>query len=103
MSTRSTRLLFTAGLVLVTLARLDTAHAQHGDAGRRSGVVVDQAGAAVAGVQLTVRTARGAPVRNAATAADGSFTLDGLPPDSYWLDVAAPPFGDQRHRLEIGG
>lgn len=101
MFTTSTRPLLTAVLALVALVRVDTAHAQHGVAGQRSGVVVDQAGLAVVGAQLTVRTARGAPLRGAATAADGSFTLDGLPPGSYWLDVAAPPFEDQRHRLEL--
>ncbi len=104
MSTTSTRSLFTAALVLASLAHIDPAYARQDDADRRVGLVVDQAGIAIAGARLTVRTARGTPLRDAATAADGSFTLDGLPPGSYWLDVAAPPpFRNQRHRLELAG
>lgn len=101
MPTSSTLLLITAGFVVMALGHIDLAHAQQGGVGQRSGVVVDQAGSAVGGAQLTVRTARGAPLQGTSTAADGSFVLDGLPPGSYWLDVAAPPFGDQRLRLDV--
>lgn len=67
------------------------------------GVVVDESGGGVPGAQLTVRTAQGAPLRDIATAADGSFALDALPSGSYWLDVTAHPFKEQRLRLELGG
>lgn len=97
----STRLPIGAGLVLMALGPIDMAHAQQGAVGQRAGIVVDQAGGAVAGAQLTVRTARGAALRSVATAPDGSFTLDGLPPGSYWLDVFGPPFEEQRLRLRL--
>ena len=90
------------GLVLMSLLRADAAHAQEG-ARSHSGVVVDESGGAVAGAQLTVRTAHGAPLQDTATAADGSFAFEGLPTGSYWLEVTAQPFKDQRLRLELDG
>jgi hemoglobin/transferrin/lactoferrin receptor protein len=101
LSITSTRFLIRAGLALMALGLADMAHAQPRGADQRSGVVLDQAGCAVGGAQLTARTSRGAPLRSTATAADGSFRLDGLPPGSYWLDVAAPPFADRRLRLDL--
>ena len=86
----------------MALLRADVAEAQNG-AHSHHGVVVDESGGGVSGAQLTVRTAQGAPLRDIATAADGSFALDALPSGSYWLDVTAHPFKEQRLQLELGG
>jgi len=61
------------------LLRGDAAQAQE-RALSQYGIVVDESGSAVTGAQLTVRTAQGAPLQDPATAADGSFALEGLPP-----------------------
>jgi hemoglobin/transferrin/lactoferrin receptor protein len=98
----SIRLLVGMGLLLTAVVRADFAHAQEG-ARSHHGVVVDESGGGVSGAQLTVRTAQGAPLRDVATAADGSFALDALPSGAYWLDVTAHPFKGQRLRLQLGG
>ena len=67
------------------------------------GVVVDESGDAVAGARLTVRTSHGGLLRDTATAPDGSFTLEELPPGSYWLDVSAHPFRERQLPLELDG
>jgi hemoglobin/transferrin/lactoferrin receptor protein len=100
MSTISIRSLLTAGLVLTAPLPVDLAHAQHDAVRPYTGVVVDPTGGAIAGARLTVRTAHGAPIRSAASAADGSFAIDGLLPGTYWLDVSAHPFDAQRLRLD---
>ncbi|MPZ20510.1 MAG: TonB-dependent receptor plug domain-containing protein [Luteitalea sp.] len=102
MSTLSTRLLFGIGLALIPLLRVDLAQAQEGTRWHH-GVVVDKSGGAVSGARLTVRTAQGAPLQDTATAADGSFALDVLPPGSYWLDVSAYPFENRRGRFDLDG
>ena len=90
------------GLVLMPLLRADAGQAQE-SAPSQFGFVVDESGGAVAGALLTVRTAHGAPRQNTATAGDGSFAFRGLPPGSYWLEVTAHPFQQQRLRLELDG
>ena len=67
----------------------------------RSGIVIDESGAAIAGARLVVRSAQGGALREAASAADGTFALGPLPPGSYWLDVTAPGFAIRRTRLEV--
>lgn len=102
MSTTSMRLFVGLGLVLMALLGASVAQAQDGARGHH-GVVVDESGGGVSGAQLTVRTAQGAPLQDTATAADGSFAFDVLPSGSYWLDVTAHRFKNQRLRLELEG
>jgi hemoglobin/transferrin/lactoferrin receptor protein len=81
---------------------LPAAHAQ--ERGHwRSGIVVDESGAGISSARLIVRSAQGSGLRDAATAADGTFTLGPLPTGSYWLDVAAREFAGRRLELEISG
>lgn len=90
------------GLLGVLIGCVPGAHAQ--EAGHwRSGIVIDESGAAVAHARLTVRSAQGSGLRDAATAADGSFTLGPLPAGSYWLDVSARDFAGRRLELELNG
>ncbi|MGH9162504.1 MAG: TonB-dependent receptor, partial [Vicinamibacteraceae bacterium] len=84
------------------LLRADLVQAEEGTRWHH-GVVVDESGGAVSGARLTVRTTQGAPLQDTATATDGSFALDALPPGSYWLDVTAYPFENRRLRFDLDG
>lgn len=101
MSTPSRGLCVRVGLVLLVLLRVAAAQAQ--ESARSHGVVVDESGGGIPGAQVTVRTTQGAPLQDIATAADGSFVFDALPPGTYWLDVAAHPFQKQRLRWQLDG
>jgi hemoglobin/transferrin/lactoferrin receptor protein len=102
MATTSLRVLIEIGLVLAALLCVDVAEAQE-RARSHNGIVVDEAGGAISGARLTVRTAQGAPLQDTTTASDGSFLLDALPPGAYWVDVAAHAFENRRLRLELAG
>jgi len=65
------------------------------------GLVVDESGAAIAGARLTVRSAQGTALREAATAADGTFALGPLPPGTYSLEVSAGPFEPRHLPIEV--
>ena len=96
--TRRRRLVVSAAVAMV-LGRIDVAWAQ-GPPRHYQGVVVDQSGGAVAGAQVTVRTAGGAPLADVLTAADGTFGVSALPSGSYWLDVTARAFQGRRLRFD---
>jgi hypothetical protein len=97
--TRRRRLVVGAAVVLL-LVRIEVARAQEPPRSHH-GVVVDESGGAVAAAQVTLRTARGALLADALTAADGSFVLDAWPSGSYWLDVTAGAFQDRRLRIDL--
>ena len=92
-----------AELVRVELAQETSIHLTllAGRMARVSGVVIDSVGKPLAGVRLMVRTAPGAgsmmTSNISTTGADGSFSLNNVPPGEYYLDVAgerrsdAPP------------
>src|SRR5918994_1984542 len=59
-------------------------------AGWPRGIVVDESGGGIGDARVTVRSAGGAILRDAITAADGTFVVGPLRPGSYVLDVSAP-------------
>ncbi|MEQ1758527.1 MAG: TonB-dependent receptor [Vicinamibacterales bacterium] len=56
-----------------------------------TGRVADPQGAVIVGAQLTL-TAPGQPTRTLQTGADGTFSLDGVPPGEYAVTVTSPGF-----------
>src|SRR6202790_4644917 len=76
--------------VLVTLCIPGASYAQ--DTGYISGTVMDKSGAAVAGADVVVTNTAGSLTRSATSDADGSFTVAGLPGDTYNLIVTAKGF-----------
>jgi outer membrane receptor protein involved in Fe transport len=84
-------LLFISSLVVC----VPHVHAQSDKSLRGSpltGVIVDTAGAAVAGARVTVNATNGDVVRATTSDAAGAFAIDGLPPDTYTLLVEVPLF-----------
>src|SRR6478672_5346386 len=73
------------------LAGVMPAAAQAG-AGEITGVVKDQAGAAVPGATITVTDTRTNFRRVAVSSGDGVYTAAGLAPGEYRLDVELPGF-----------
>jgi len=67
-----------------------------GNAGTIEGTVVDPSGAAVPGAEVSLHNPTTGYMQSVTTAADGSFKLVNIPPNSYHLDVKATgfsPFG----------
>ena len=95
--TRRRCLVVSAALAMV-LGRIEVASAQVPR--HHLGVVVDLSGTAVAGAQVIVRTAGGAPLADVLTEADGTFRVTALPSGSYWLDVTARSFQGRRLRFD---
>ena len=88
------------GVALTILTGASGASAQE-TAGWRRGAVVDESGGVIGEARVTVRSAGGAILRDAITAADGTFAVGPLPPGSYVLDVSARRFADRRIGLEV--
>ena len=51
--------------------------------------------------RLVVRTTQGAVLQQAATGADGTFTVAAVPAGSYWLEVSAAQFESRHLRLDL--
>src|ERR1041385_1501545 len=65
-----------------------------------SGTVVDQAGKAIPGAAVTVRTADSI-ARTLATDAQGSFAVSGLAAGAYIVEVTSPGFAASRRGIEV--
>ena len=65
------------------------------------GVVVDEAGAAVAGARVTVRDGNGAVVQTVASNRAGTFSLRGLPPGTYLVLVEMSLFSPVTERVTV--
>jgi hemoglobin/transferrin/lactoferrin receptor protein len=70
-------------------------------AGWRRGIVVDESGGGIGEARVTVRSAGGAILRDATTAADGTFVVGPLRPGSYVLGVSARRFAGRQIGLEV--
>ena len=90
-------------LVVALLCYPLPVHAQNSRATGRHGVVVDESGGAVHGAHVTVHSTHGTALQNGTTAPDGTFTIDPLPPGSYWLKVAASQFQEYRSSIDLDG
>jgi len=66
-------------------------HAQLSHAGAVAGVATTADGAVVAGAKITLTTVDGA-ARTASTSADGTFSIVGLPSETYSLSASSPGF-----------
>ena len=81
------------------------AHARRAGAragrGLRTGVVVDEAGAAVAGARVTVRDGNGAVVQTVASDQAGTFSLRGLLPGTYSVLVEMSLFSPVTQRVTV--
>ncbi len=64
------------------------------EVGSISGSVVDEEGAAIGSVSVTAFNSDGDDVTSTSTEDDGTFTLAGLPPDTYSLEFSANDFAD---------
>lgn len=58
-----------------------------------TGVVTDQGGAALPGVEVRLMTDAGAPVARATTASDGTYSFTDLAPGDYLVDARCPTSG----------
>lgn len=93
---RKLRLILALAQVLVVCA---TAAAQSSSI---AGRVVDPQGGSVAGAEISLLAAGTQRVRNVRSAADGSFSIDGVPPGQYTLLVRAPGFADWTQSVTAG-
>lgn len=64
------------------------------EVGSISGSVVDEEGAPIGSVSVTAFNSDGDDVTSTSTEDDGTFTLGGLPPDTYSLEFSANDFND---------
>src|ERR1700728_1245519 len=60
-----------------------------------SGVVTDQAGAALPGVAVTIRNVDTGATRTITTDGTGHYQVSGLPPGRFEIRVAKPGFADE--------
>jgi hypothetical protein len=92
-SSRSLRVAARVWLILLALALASggPAEAQIGG-GQISGKVVDQAGAAVPGATVTARNSETGSLRTTVSTDAGIYTLAGLRPGSYQVDVELSGF-----------
>src|SRR5581483_6536783 len=68
-----------------------------------TGIVTDQAGAPVSGATVTVTSAVTRQTHVAATTPEGVYTVPGLPPGEYALEIALPGFKSAvREGLRLG-
>ncbi len=90
--------LFFSLLIFVSVISL-SAVAQ--STGGVTGTVLDETGAAVAGVRITVADDKGLAHATSFTKMDGSFAVDGIPFGRYSLVVQAKHFDDGHVVIEI--
>lgn len=88
-------------IALAILMYASSGAAAQETAGWQRGIVEDESGGGVGGARVTVRSAGGAILRDAITAADGTFVAGPLRPGSYVLDASARRFADRRIGLEV--
>ncbi len=91
--------------VFVTVALLTGALGVPFSAGaqeiQRRVTVVEESGGAIAGARWVLRSSQGTVLQQGGTDAAGAFTIAGLPPGTYWLEVAAPAFQERRMSVEL--
>src|SRR5688572_8022590 len=86
----------TVGLSLVATH----AFAQSPD-GRVAGVVRDSSGAAVPGANITVTNDQTGASHPAVSGPDGSFSVTGLAPGDYTLEVQLRGFGTSKEKVKV--
>ena len=85
--------LSSASLLILAFALLCEAQTSK-VSGAGQGIVIDQAGSAVAGAKVTLRNHDTNQMRTISTNPDGFFHIDGLPVGQYQLRVASPGFSE---------
>jgi hemoglobin/transferrin/lactoferrin receptor protein len=93
----------TALLMVAALCRVPMAAAQDGGRPERRGVAVDESGSAIGGAHYVIRNPHGVVLQDGIADANGTFTIQGLPAGSYWLEVAAPNFQTRRMSVDVAG
>src|SRR6185369_14159701 len=73
----------------------------NGTLGKIVGSVKDASGAAVSGVEVTLRTTQQAVIAVTVTDIAGKFVLDNLAPGSYELSITRPGFKRYRNAVQI--
>jgi len=73
----------------------------NGPLGKITGSVKDASGAAVTGVEVTLRTTQQAVVASTVTDVNGKFVLDDLAPGSYEITITRPGFEHYRTAVQI--
>ena len=73
------------------------------EVGTISGVISDEFGGVIAGVQVTLRDAAGSAVQETTTDDQGTFSLSGLLPDSYLLAAENDLFETSRRTVVVSG
>src|SRR2546423_7990543 len=61
-----------------------------------SGVVADVSGRRIGNAAVSVRSESSGTTRQATADADGRFSVNGLPEDSYTIEASAPSFSTSR-------
>lgn len=89
-------MLMTAGVSLLAAQ----AFAQSPD-GRVAGVVRDSSGATVPGATVTVRNDQTSASKTAVSGPDGSFSVTGLPPGDYTVEVQLRGFGTSTQKVKV--
>jgi len=93
-------------LVLLLIFYLPTLYAQDASTGALRGNVSDASGARVAGAEVRLINAQTGVERVTATAQEGSFVFEMLPPGEYALQISAPAMATLRRygiQVEVGG
>ena len=92
------------GLMLCSFAlAISIAGATQGpQGGVLSGQITDQTDLAVGGVQIGLRGLSTAVIRASRSGQDGSFSIQGLPPDSYQVRLSAPGFTEHAEVVLLG-
>ena len=99
------RLIRVLSLMLLTVGvslAAGLAFAQSSD-GRVAGVVRDSSGAAVPGATVAVRNDQTGASQSTVSGADGSYSVTGLAPGDYTVEVQLRGFGTSKEKVKVSG
>lgn len=88
-------------LIVTAFCFIMVVAAQAGETASLSGIVLDSAGAAVSGADVSLLNARRASVGSARTDAEGRFVIRNIPAGSYLLIVSSSGFTERRIAVDL--